>query len=46
MSMSREAKLKAIADNFVANAVDFDGLSDEQESKIMDGVLTILEKSK
>jgi hypothetical protein len=44
--MSREAKLKAIADNFVANAVDFDGLSDEQESKIMDGVLTILEKSK
>ena len=46
MSMSREAKLKAIADNFVANAVDFDGLSDEEESKIMDGVLTILEKSK
>lgn len=44
--MSREAKLKAIADNFVANAVDFDGLSDEEESKIMDGVLTILEKSK
>lgn len=44
--MSREAKLKAIADNFVANAVDFDGLTDEQESKIMDGVLTILDKSK
>lgn len=44
--MSREAKLKAIADNFVATAVDFDGLTDEQESKIMDGVLTILEKSK
>lgn len=46
MSMSREAKLKAIADNFVANAEDFDNLTDEQESKIMDGVLTILEKSK
>ena len=44
--MSREAKLKAIADNFVANAVDFDNLTDEQESKIMDGVSTILEKNK
>ena len=44
--MSREAKLKAIADNFEATAVDFDGLTDEEESKIMDGVSTILEKNK
>ena len=46
MSMSREAKLKAIADNFEATAVDFDGLTDEEESKIMDVVSTILEKNK
>ena len=44
--MSREAKLKAIEDNYVTTAVDFDGLTDEEESKIMDGVLTILEKNK
>lgn len=44
--MSREAKLKAIEDNYVATAVDFDGLTDEEESKIMDGVSTILEKNK
>jgi hypothetical protein len=46
MGMSREQKLKAVADNFVANAEDFDNLTDEQESKIMDGVSTILEKNK
>lgn len=46
MSMSREAKLKAIEDNYVATAVDFDGLTDEEESNIMDGVSTILEKNK
>lgn len=44
--MSREQKLQAIADNYLANAVDFDGLTDEEESKIMDGVSTILKKNK
>jgi hypothetical protein len=44
--MSREKKLQAITDNYLANAVDFDGLTDEEESKIMDGVSTILEKNK
>jgi len=44
--MSREQKLQAIEDNYLANAVDFDGLTDEEESKIMDGVSTILEKNK
>ena len=46
VTMSREQKLQAITDNYLANAVDFDGLTDEEESKIMDGVSTILEKNK
>ena len=46
VAMSREQKLQAITDNYLANAVDFDGLTDEEESKIMDGVSTILQNNK
>ena len=46
VAMSREQKLQAITDNYLANAVDFDGLTDEEESKIMDGVSTILKNNK
>jgi len=44
--MDRAQKLKLIQQSYADNAVDFDGMTDEQESKVMDALSTILEKTK